>query len=109
MDIFEEVSDRTISQSFIKLYRDGLVTIGTIPPHLLETITYLATQIDAQRQGYLSSWKLAKDLGISRDTAISRLVELTRLQVGGSAAATYTKVRSYAGILCFDPLVSASL
>ena len=89
----QDITACSNSQSFIKLYRDGLATIGTIPPHLLETITYLATQMNAQRQGYLSSWKLAKDLGISRETAISRLVELTRLQVGGSAAATYTKVR----------------
>ena len=93
VDIFEEISDRATSQPFVKLYRDGLSIVGTIPPHLLQTITYLATQMNAQRQGYLSSWNLAKDLGISRETAISRLVELHRLQISGGVAATYSKVR----------------
>ena len=88
-----EVKNPSVPALFVKLYRDGLSTVGTLPPHLLETITYLATHMDAKRQGYLSSWNLARDLGISRETAISRLKELHRLQVGGEAAATYRAVR----------------
>lgn len=93
VDIFEEVSNKATSQPFVKLYRDGLSAIGTLPPHLLETITYLATHMDTKRQGYLSSWTLARDLGISKETAISRLKELCGLRVGRGAVVRYSKVQ----------------
>ena len=89
----KDITTRSDAHVFIKLYRDGLSAIGTLPPHLLETITYLATHMDTKRQGYLSSWTLARDLGISRDTAISRLKELCGLRVGRGAVVRYSKVR----------------
>nr|WP_276978406.1 hypothetical protein [Ferrimicrobium acidiphilum] len=89
----KDITTRSDAHVFVKLYRDGLSAIGTLPPHLLETITYLATHMDTKRQGYLSSWTLARDLGISRDTAISRLKELCGLRVGRGAVVRYSKVR----------------
>lgn len=91
---FDRESQQTTNHVFIKVFRNDPALIGAVPPHLVATLTYLATQVNSSQEGYLSSYTLARDLNVTRETAVKRLRELASLRIGGSRVLTYNRRRS---------------
>ena len=95
-DVSNFARENTVIQNhlFIKVFRDGVDDVGSIPPHLLATLTYLATRINSERVGYLSSRTIARELNITRETAMTRVKELALIQVSNQPVITFNKHQS---------------